>query len=277
MVLLGALPLAVRPDARRAAVIGFGTGLTTHVLLASQALERLDTIEIEPLMVEAARAFRPRVERAFTDPRAKVHFEDARTWLAVSPERYDIIVSEPSHPWVSGVASLYTREFYRFAHARLTEGGVLAQWIHTSGLSPELLATVLEAIGEPFEDYVVYDLNGTDVLLLAGAAGTLDLDPPSLLANPAMRAELDAVAAGNVQDLAVRLLGTTVPSSTSGPSTPASCSSTCASSSTSRARRTRSSRCCRDARQGGRGPSSRRRARCRASLPGAPRWRCATT
>ncbi|HQR30510.1 MAG TPA: hypothetical protein PLL32_08875, partial [Anaeromyxobacteraceae bacterium] len=100
MVLLGTVPLALHPGARTAAAIGFGSGLTTHTLLGSSALERVDTIEIEPEMVDASRLFLPRVERAYSDPRGKVYVEDAKSFFAAGDRRYDIIVSEPSNPWV---------------------------------------------------------------------------------------------------------------------------------------------------------------------------------
>ena len=75
------------------AVIGHGSGLTTHVLLGSPNIERLDAIEIEPAMIDAARAFEPRVARAYSDPRVRYRIEDARAFFARAPRRYDVIVS----------------------------------------------------------------------------------------------------------------------------------------------------------------------------------------
>ena len=89
MVMLGALPLAIKPDARRVANIGFGSGLTSHVLLASPALQTLATVEIEPAIVDGARAFGARVGRAYDDPRSRIYLEDAKSWFARHPERWD--------------------------------------------------------------------------------------------------------------------------------------------------------------------------------------------
>ncbi len=76
-------------------------------------MKRLDSIEIEPLMVEAARkGFGPRISNVFEDPRSHIVYEDAKTFFASTREPYDLIVSEPSNPWVSGVASLFSDEFY---------------------------------------------------------------------------------------------------------------------------------------------------------------------
>ncbi|MSP98436.1 MAG: hypothetical protein EXR29_14715 [Betaproteobacteria bacterium] len=128
MTLTAALPLAYVPGARRAAVIGIGTGLTTHTLLGSRALESVDTIEIEPAMATASRRFAPRNSNAFADPRSHIVFEDAKTFFSTHNRKYDIIISEPSNPWVSGVASLFTTEFYRHVQRYLQPGGVLVQW-----------------------------------------------------------------------------------------------------------------------------------------------------
>ncbi len=129
MVLAGALPLLLKPEAREIANIGFGSGLTTHVLLASPNVERVDTVEIEPAMVRGAALFRPLNERAYVDTRSRVHYEDAKTFFASRQRRYDVIVSEPSNPWVSGVAGLFSAEFYRDARKFLREGGLLVQWV----------------------------------------------------------------------------------------------------------------------------------------------------
>ena len=170
MTLLGALPLAVHPGAKAIAVIGFGSGLTTHTLLASPDVERVDTIDIEPAVVLAAEQFRPRVERAFADPRSHVYIDDAKSFFSSQQNDYDIIVSEPSNPWVSGIASLYTREFYRFVRGHLRDQGIFAQWLHVYDLDMPLFGSVLNAMAESFPDYAVYNLNDQDALIIAGGS-----------------------------------------------------------------------------------------------------------
>ena len=98
MTFAGALPLVLAPQARRVANIGFGTGMTTHVLLASPTIERVDTIEIEPAMVKAGELLRRVNWRALDDPRSRFHYEDAKTYFAAQQQRYDVIISEPSNP-----------------------------------------------------------------------------------------------------------------------------------------------------------------------------------
>ncbi len=173
MTLLASLPLTYAPAARRVAVIGHGSGLTTHVLLASPLIERVDVIEIEPEMVRGARSFLPRVARAYEDPRSRMFIEDARAFFARTSERYDIIVSEPSNPWVSGVASLFTPEFYRHARRALNPGGLFVQWFHIYESDRSLVASIVRGIGAVFSDYVLYVSNDSDVILVASASGAV--------------------------------------------------------------------------------------------------------
>jgi hypothetical protein len=167
-ILLGVVTLAHNPGAENAAVIGYGSGMTTHMLLGSPYLRDVATIEIEPLMVEAAEAFFPANRRAVEDARSRVVYDDARSWLAASGQSWDIIVSEPSNPWVSGVSGLFTVEFYRHVARRLAPDGVFGQWLHLYDLSDELVHSAMAAIEAVFPAYEVFYLNGSDILVVAG-------------------------------------------------------------------------------------------------------------
>ena len=101
MMLLAVLPLGHAPQAKTAAVIGIGSGMSTALLLASPNLTRVDSIEIEPAIIEGARNFQPVVDPAYKDPRSHIVIDDAKSYFARGRQRYDI-VSEPSNPWVSG-------------------------------------------------------------------------------------------------------------------------------------------------------------------------------
>src|SRR5580765_4767416 len=104
--LLALVPLAFVPGAREAAVIGQGSGMTSHYLLGSPSLRSLTTIEIEPEVIRASRRFFPANRRVFEDPRSHFVIDDAKSFFAVHGRPFDLIVSEPSNPWVSGVAGL---------------------------------------------------------------------------------------------------------------------------------------------------------------------------
>lgn len=180
MVLLGLLGHMHRPDARDVANIGFGSGLTTHTLLGHPEVRRVDTIEIERVMIEGAAAFRPRNELAFTDPRSALHIEDAKTFLAARRGQYDIIVSEPSNPWVSGVATLFSEEFYGRMKRHLRKDGVLVQWLQVYETKPYIVASILKALGTHFSDYAVYHSGGGDMIIVAsvdGRTGRITGDP----------------------------------------------------------------------------------------------------
>ena len=207
MTMLALMPLAHDPGARTAAIIGFGSGMSTDVMLRSPNITRVDTVEIEPAMVEGARNFLPLVKRAFDDPRSHVVIDDAKSYFARGRQRYDIIVSEPSNPWVSGVASLFTEEFYARLAQSLNEGGVLSQWLHTYEMDPVALASILAAVAKTFPDFIVYSSIDSDIILIArkgGAVGSID---PSVLRWPGMPPALERLGIGDPDVLRRRSVG----------------------------------------------------------------------
>jgi len=207
MILAAALPLAIHPQARSAANIGFGSGLTSHVLLASGALRELDTIEIEPAMVEAARGFNPRNNRVYDDPRSRIHIEDAKSFFSVHNKRYDIIVSEPSNPWVSGVAGLFTAEFYRRVKRHLNSDGVFVQWVQLYEINPTLVASVFKALGKEFSDYAVYTPNDTDIIIVARDGRPLPRPSQAAFSEPALAKELERIRIRTAADFDLHRVG----------------------------------------------------------------------
>lgn len=207
MVLTGALPLAFKPDARHAAVIGVGTGLTTHTLVASPAMESVDTIEIEPAMAEASRLFAPINANTFADPRSHIIFDDAKTFFSTHNRLYDIIVSEPSNPWVSGVSSLFTGEFYRHVRRYLKPDGVLVQWFQLYEIDVSLVASVMQALGENFPDYAIYASTNNDLLIVAGEERTLARPLADITAMPGVSRELARVHIRTLGDVEIRRIG----------------------------------------------------------------------
>jgi spermidine synthase len=207
MILTGALPIAIHPQARSAANIGFGSGLTSHVMLASGALRRLDTIEIEPAMVEAARGFSPRNNRVYEDPRSRIYIEDAKSFFSVHNKRYDIIVSEPSNPWVSGVAGLFTEEFYRRVKRHLNPDGIFVQWLQLYEINPTLVASVFKALGRQFSDYDVYVPNDADIIIVARDGRPLPRPSEAAFSEPALAKELERIRIQAVADLDLHRLG----------------------------------------------------------------------
>ncbi len=172
-VLLPLITLAYAPDATRAAVIGFGSGLTSHMLLGSETLEELVTIDIEPQMIEASKLFKPVNLRAYDDPRSRFVHDDAKSYFAASDRKFDLILSEPSNPWVSGVSGLFTDEFYARVSGYLTPNGVFGQWLHLYEIDDHLVLTVLAALHRHFKSYAVHLTNDVDILVVAANADRL--------------------------------------------------------------------------------------------------------
>ena len=207
MIMAAVVPLVHHPHPRSAAIIGFGSGMSTHTLLGDPRLERVDTIEIEPAMVEGARLFGKFVDRAYSDPRSHVHIEDARTFFAANRSRYDIILSEPSNPWVSGVSSLFSQEFYDFVPHHLAPGGLMVQWIQLYEINDELVASVVRALSEKFADYRVYLAYNSDLLIVARADGPIGEINADALRPPALQAELAELGIGTEAEIRAHQLG----------------------------------------------------------------------
>jgi spermidine synthase len=208
VTLAAAVPLSLHPGAARVANIGFGSGLTSHFLLASPHLERLDTIEIEPMMVEAAhQGFGPRIHNVFEDPRSHIVYDDAKTFFAASREPYDLIVSEPSNPWVSGVATLFSDEFYGEIVRHLRPDGYFTQWLQIYETDMDIVGSIMKALSRHFASYQIYDLENADILIVATRSAVLPAPSAEVLDWPELRAGLDRIGMRSVGDLQARLIG----------------------------------------------------------------------
>ena len=166
-LLLPLVTLAHVPQARVAAVIGQGSGMSSHTLLGNPRLTKVVTIEIEPEMVRASRRFYPANRRVFDDRRASFAIEDARSYFASQDQRFDLILSEPSNPWVAGVSGLFTTEFYAHVRRFLAPRGVFGQWLHLSEINDGLVLSVVRALAENFQDYALYAVGNHDILIVA--------------------------------------------------------------------------------------------------------------
>ncbi|MBK6601781.1 MAG: fused MFS/spermidine synthase [Betaproteobacteria bacterium] len=204
MTLAGALSLAYRPDAADVAVIGFGSGMSTATLLESPRVQRVETIEIEPAMIEGAKAFRPLVDAAFTDPRSRLIVDDAKAHFARAGRKYDVILSEPSNPWVSGVSSLFTAEFYARVRGQLRDDGLLVQWVQVYEFNTRLLSSILQPLGDVFGDYVAYRTRADDLIIVAVAKGRLGEPSARIFADRGLAARLEALGIGSLADIETR-------------------------------------------------------------------------
>jgi spermidine synthase len=182
--------LAYAPQARTAAMIGQGSGMSSHLLLGSPNLKELVTLEIEPQMIEGSRLFYPANRRVFDDPRSRIVIDDAKSYFASEQQQYDLIISEPSNPWVSGVSGLFTTEFYSRISGYLSENGVFAQWLHVYELDDRLVLSVMAALHQNFRSYEVYLVPGGDLLVVASNQAALPPPDWSVFRYPALVQDL---------------------------------------------------------------------------------------
>jgi spermidine synthase len=184
------VPLAYVPRARNAAIIGQGSGMSSHLLLSSPSLKELVTVEIEPQMIAGSRQFYPANRRVFDDPRSKIVIDDAKSYFASEQRRFDLIISEPSNPWVSGVSGLFTNEFYSRVKGYLSDDGVFGQWLQVYELDDQLVLSVLAGIHQNFRSYEIYLAPTSDLLVVASNRATLPEPDWSVFGSPALRKDL---------------------------------------------------------------------------------------
>ena len=128
--MLGHLPALIHGSPRRVLVVGCGAGVTAGTFTDYPSIERIVICEIEPQVVEAAREWLGEANHGvLDDPRTEVVFDDARHFLATTQEKFDVITSDPIHPWVRGAAALYSAEYYELVKQHLNPGAIVTQWV----------------------------------------------------------------------------------------------------------------------------------------------------
>lgn len=218
-LLVSILPLMLAPERREVAMIGLASGISAGAALLFDDVERLTVVELEPATARAARLFSSWNRSVLDDPRLDLRFDDGRNHLfRTPPHRYDVVISEPSNPWISGVSNLFTAEFFAMARQRLRPGGVWAQWVQLYGMGVEDVRTLLGTFADEFEHVEVWGaaedadlvvlgsdrpitptLEGMAALfrgpILTHALSTIDIDEPG-----------DLLAYRRLDSLAVRAL-----------------------------------------------------------------------
>jgi spermidine synthase len=175
-LLLGHLPALLSPVEPRgtAAVIGLGSAVTTAAV-AAWPFDTIVAAEIEPAVVRATRWFAAENRRVLDDPRVELRIDDGRRVLSRHAKPLDLLTSEPTNLWMSGVSLLFTREFFELAASRLGERGVFCQWIHLYQVGEDDVRTLLATMAEAFPHMIAF-ADGAD-LLLVGSRAPLQLDP----------------------------------------------------------------------------------------------------
>jgi len=166
-IMLGLAPAAARPEATSALVIGFGSGVTTRVLADVPGMRRVRVVEIEPAVLSVSGLFAAVNDSILSRPTVSAVVDDARSALQLRRDVFDIIVSEPSNPWVAGVATLYTPEFFRIARSRLAAGGVFGQWVQLYQLPLPVVAGIVRNVRAVFPHVEMWFSSGLDLMILA--------------------------------------------------------------------------------------------------------------
>lgn len=163
--LLGHLPVLARPESKDIFVLGFGSGVTAGALLG-HPVEQIVVAENCAPVLRAAKFFAPWNRSVLTNRLARIINEDARTLLKLSPQRYDIIISEPSNPWMVGVGSVFSREFYELCASRLKDGGIMTQWFHVYEMHDGIAELVFHTFASVFPNLEIWDPGTGDLILL---------------------------------------------------------------------------------------------------------------
>ncbi|MBI5464450.1 MAG: fused MFS/spermidine synthase, partial [Ignavibacteriales bacterium] len=164
-VLLAQLPALLHPHPQRALVVGFGSGVTLGSVL-THPLREVECVEISPEVIEASQAFADVNGEPLRDARTRLFLEDAQTHLQLAAQTYDLIISEPSNPWIAGVGNLYSREFFEHCRNRLNDGGMMAQWFHLYEMDDETFKLVVRTFQSSFKYVTLWQSLSTDVILL---------------------------------------------------------------------------------------------------------------
>ncbi len=213
--LLGHLPALLHPHPSSVLVVGCGAGVTAGTFVAHPDVQHITICEIEPLIPPAsAKFFASENHNVMSNPRTSVVFDDARHYILTTPEKYDIITSDPIHPWVKGIAPLYSTEYFELCKRHLKPGGFVTQWVPLYESNAETVKSEIATFFEAFPNGSVWgnldtDGSGYDLVLLGQKEKlTISLDSmENKLNQPAferVRASLDEVGFGS----AIQLLAT---------------------------------------------------------------------
>ena len=190
--LLAHVPFLISENPDTALVIGLGSGVTASAALAHEP-RSVTAVEISPDVVEAARRFFADAnDRVLENPKLNLIVGDARQYVLSTKDRYDIIISEPSNPWMVGVSALFTREFFQSVKSRLSDGGVFCQWGHLYNMSEGDLGTLLATFQDVFPKSRVFVISEADILIVGSDRSSALSDRRLVAINEKTRRDLAA-------------------------------------------------------------------------------------
>ena len=165
--LLGDLASLFAQNRERVLVVGLGTGVTAAELALYPEWRQITVAEVLPETIQTLPLFGAATNNVHQEPRLDLRIGDAFRVLRRSPEKWDAIVSEPSHLWSRGTGQLFSRDFYRMVKERLSEGGVFVQWVQLYGVNNELLRRVGATLRSEFPHVTAFHGTPSDMLFVA--------------------------------------------------------------------------------------------------------------
>ncbi len=153
--MLAHVPLALNPNTSNALIIGWGSGCTSGTV-SLYPLKSIETIEIEPAVYGSKKLFSEINNRVYNDPKFHIIFRDGRNVLLTTSKMYDVIISEPSNPWITGVSNLFTQEFYKSGIERLNRKGIFCQWFHMYDMPLEVMRSQMRTFCSVFPDAMLW-------------------------------------------------------------------------------------------------------------------------
>ncbi|MBI5582338.1 MAG: fused MFS/spermidine synthase [Deltaproteobacteria bacterium] len=164
-VLVAQIPLLLAPKVDELLVVGMGSGVTVGSMTTFPA-KKITLVELEQAVIEGSHFFDHVNYRPLADPRLVLRVADARNYLLVTPDTYDVIISEPSNPWMAGIANVFTVEFFKLGYEKLKPEGVFCQWLQLYKISPESFKTVLRTFHAVFPHVYVFQPQEKDLVLV---------------------------------------------------------------------------------------------------------------
>jgi len=201
-LLSGYLPMLFNKKREQALVIGQGSGVTLGAVEQFPAKE-IDLVEISPAVIEGSRFFEPFNHHALEDPRVNLILQDGRNHITLTDKTYDVIISEPSNPWISGIGALFTVDFFRLVKQKLNPGGIVCIWTHTN-MSPDNFKSIARSFHAVFPYVTMWESIVGDDYLLIGSMDEYALpyeEADRILGNPVTGKDLKRLGIENIRDL----------------------------------------------------------------------------
>ena len=180
--MLGHLPALIHGQPKSALIVGFGAGVTAGTFVLHPSIRRIVICEMEPIIPKTARRyFAEQHYHVLDDKRTQIYYDDARHYVLTTPEKFDIITSDPIHPFVKGSATLYSKEYFEMVKGRLNPGGIVTQWVPLYESDMDTVKSEIATFFSVFPDGSIFanELNGGgyDLVMLGwGGPARIDVD-----------------------------------------------------------------------------------------------------